>query len=756
MKFPARRTTHALPPGRVTRIDGFAAGAKVDQLGNGEVMKRFAVGLIALLIAGTSGLASAGAAQAEDVIAAGFIMDTSAEWHTTRLDNPNDVAVDDLGNVYVANTGGSSILIFAPDAGQNQAPKRVIAGNATTLDKPVSVAVGADGHVFVLNVSSEPGAEGSILEFAAGTTGGETDDAPIRAVAGARTGLSDSRALALDTNRNLYVVNGGGAGGSSVAVFESGAAGDVSPARTIAGPDTGLANPQGLAVDLAGAIYVSNQDTSSISVYAASAAGGATDIAPDRLISGGETRLNGPAGLALDNAGRIVVANRLANEVLVYSGNASGNVDPVRVLSGSNVWAGGAVGVGVGAGGWIFLACGTNIPYRINKYAPEPKVSNVSPAIGTAGGGTSVTLSGTDLSVKSISVGGATARITDRSATAVTFTTPAAPPAPGDHYGNFRSGPQDVVFTDNYNVTVTLTDGFTYIGAPQGVSATTAGRTGSSVSWDVPDTGTVPVAGYKVRAYRVDEYTPAAQMSTDTDSALATLSGLDRGSAYEFTVATLTDGVESPESVRSNVVLPGTSKPPSSNTGVTVNSGSNYTNTKSVDLNITWPAHAVSMRVSNDGGFLPGMTRTFDPAARVAWALDDSVSGLYTKIVYVRFEGYGIDPTRTYTDDIILDAKAPTIETARAQAGANVRGLERRSVKAKAKNRIVVISTKARDDKSGVSRIQVARKTSGAGSVSAKYKAKLRTTQPKRLTKLYVRVQDRANNWSRWKAIKIK
>jgi hypothetical protein len=69
-----------------------------------------------------------------------------------------------------------------------------------------------------------------------------------------------------------------------------GASGNATPTATIAGGNTGLANPHGIALDGAGNIYVGNQD-GSITVYAAGASGNAT---PTATIAGSNTGLNAP------------------------------------------------------------------------------------------------------------------------------------------------------------------------------------------------------------------------------------------------------------------------------------------------------------------------------------------------------------------------------------------------------------------------------------------------------------------------------
>jgi hypothetical protein len=107
--------------------------------------------------------------------------------------------------------------------------------------------------------------------------------------------------------------------------------------------------------------------------------------------------------------------------------------------------------------------------------------------------------------------------------------------------------------------------------------------------------------------------------------------------------------------------------PPSGEVGVTINDGANYTISKSVGLNIVWPEYVSTVRISNDGGFKSDLTQTFDINSPISWELDDTVSGIYTKIVYIRFEGTGIDSTRTYSDDIIFDNRPPAVATAEAQ-----------------------------------------------------------------------------------------
>jgi len=109
--------------------------------------------------------------------------------------------------------------------------------------------------------------------------------------------------MALDSSNKIYVTNDGSIAGDldSVTVYAAGANGNAAPIAVISGANTQLNLPQGIAIDSAGKIYVANNGsanggTDAITVYAAGANGNA---APIQTIAGSLTGLNLPAGLAV-------------------------------------------------------------------------------------------------------------------------------------------------------------------------------------------------------------------------------------------------------------------------------------------------------------------------------------------------------------------------------------------------------------------------------------------------------------------------
>jgi hypothetical protein len=207
--------------------------------------------------------------------------------------------------------------------------------------------------------------------------------------------------------------------------------------------------------------------------------------------------------------------------------------------------------------------------------------------------------------------------------------------------------------------------------------------------------------------------------------------------------------------------------PASGEPGVSINDGLSFTNSKSVTLDVVWPKFATELRISNDGGFATSRTITKGLDSKVSWELDDSIYGLYTKNVYVRFSGTKIDATKTYVDDIVLDTTAPKLNSASSAKGSGavdasmITGISsfvnsdvRLAKKAKTSTKIVRIKTKAKDDRSGLGKVQVALSASGKSAVSIKYKTQVKIAIPKATKKVWVRVADGAGNWSKWKVLK--
>ena len=193
--------------------------------------------------------------------------------------------------------------------------------------------------------------------------------------------------------------------------------------------------------------------------------------------------------------------------------------------------------------------------------------------------------------------------------------------------------------------------------------------------------------------------------------------------------------------------------------GVSILDSLAYTNSKAVTLNLVWPRGATEARISNDGGFSQSKTTTVPLSAVVNWKLDDSRAGAYTKIVYVRFNGTGIDTTKTYTDDIILDTAAPDLQGATATSSSvDSDEVSVAALMVKKKNGVKLV-VRAYDRLSGIGYVEIRTKSSGKITriKSSQPKAKSQTVRVRTVAKkLQIRVVDRAGNRSGWRYVSVK
>jgi len=268
---------------------------------------------------------------------------------TSTLTGPDGVffsglTVDGTGNAYVGGeifgTGGGSggpslaaaeILVYAPGSSGTH-PTRTI--TSTSLQENgggiTALAVDSSGNLYASAILANAGNGVAIFSPTA-----SSNAVPTRTIGGNATrivGLG-STPIAVDSADNIYISSADLLAPDSILIFNSTANGNVPPSSTIGGPTTTINSIQGLAVDSAGNIYISNvpSDQNATPDILEFSAGSTGDVAPTRIISGAATTIGSIGSLALDNAGNIYVISD-AN-VLKFAANATGNVAPIAMIT---------------------------------------------------------------------------------------------------------------------------------------------------------------------------------------------------------------------------------------------------------------------------------------------------------------------------------------------------------------------------------------------------------------------------------------
>ncbi len=258
--------------------------------------------------------------------------------------NFQGLAVDATGNVYVggllssdnpATQGQLEILVYAPGSNGKAKPTRTITGTATGLEgftqNSISgLAVDGSENVYVSSGLIKGGLVNPGISVFASTANG--DAAPTNVITMTGIGAYTMGQIALDSAGNIYVLATYLGAPGAVLIFASDSTGTVPPTSTISGSESMLDDVRGVAVDGEGNIYVSNVSSSTgVASILEFSAGSTGNVAPMRTISGSATTMSALGNLALDSAGNIYVLNEL--NILKFSPTATGNVAPIATIS---------------------------------------------------------------------------------------------------------------------------------------------------------------------------------------------------------------------------------------------------------------------------------------------------------------------------------------------------------------------------------------------------------------------------------------
>jgi len=287
---------------------------------------------------------------------AGYTGDGAAA-NAAELNTPSGVAVDSTGNVYIADTLNNVIRKVGTDGkittyagneglgagygGDNGSP--ISAG--AQFSKPIGLCFDPSGNLYIAdsgnNLVRKIKNDGSLLTTAVGL-GGTIQD------------IQDPVAVAVDpTGTYMYIADLGNKriarftfSNNAITTFVGNGSSGYSADGPIAASSLGtmLNNAAGVAVDMAGNVYIADTVNSLIRVITPNGAGGYMTTIAGHVLSGGRPipgfagdggpatsgQLHSPWGLAIDKTGNVYVADDQNNEIRILQPNrptiASGGI----------------------------------------------------------------------------------------------------------------------------------------------------------------------------------------------------------------------------------------------------------------------------------------------------------------------------------------------------------------------------------------------------------------------------------------------
>jgi hypothetical protein len=315
---------------------------------------------------------------------------------------PSSTAVDSSGNVYVADyfnhtirkvTPTGVVTTLAGSAGNTGSTDGT--GSAARFNHPNGVAVDSIGNVYVadFNYTIRKVSPAGVVTTLAGSSYGSTDGT------GSAARFSVPSGLAVDSSGNVYVADSNNH--TIRKVTPAGVVTTLAGSAGLAGSTNGTGsaarfyNPSGVAVDSVGNVYVA--DASNGTLRKVSPAGVVTTLAGSAGLSGStngtgsNARFNGPSDVAVDSAGNVYVADSVDHTIrkvtptgvvttLAGSAGLIGSTDG----TGSAARFGNPNGVAVDSTGNVYVADRSN--HTIRKVTQGGVVTTVAGTAVSRGG----------------------------------------------------------------------------------------------------------------------------------------------------------------------------------------------------------------------------------------------------------------------------------------------------------------------------------------------------------------------------------
>jgi sugar lactone lactonase YvrE len=331
---------------------------------------------------------------------AGGVLDGSADGTGTdaRFRGPSGIAIDSVGNLYVADSVNNSIRkitlggVVTTFAGSTSSGWDYADGTGTgaRFRSPGGITIDSAGNLYVAdtyNHNIRKITPGGVVTTIAGIIGGDEDDGGYANGMDANARFERPKGITIDSAGNLYVADSGnnnirkitpeGVVTTFVGSTSGGYGGEGYADGT--GADARFNHPEGITIDSAGNLYVTDSGNNNIrkitpagvvTTFAGSTSGGFTSSGYTDG-TGTDARFGGLSDITIDSAGNLYVAD--TGNKIIRKITAGGVVTTIvgdfgNHGFGSYAWFGSPSGITIDSAGNLYVT--DSINHNIRKLTP--------------------------------------------------------------------------------------------------------------------------------------------------------------------------------------------------------------------------------------------------------------------------------------------------------------------------------------------------------------------------------------------------